>query len=188
MKKTYFKGQRSGNYVQVKVNSDALEDLQATLMSKFVTRVGILGSKVSRNTTITTKQGFHKAGKVASPKTNAEIGLLHEKGSLTQHIPRRSFLEMPLIMHSEGLKSIKESLVPVFSTTDSIGKRKSMWRQAYVKLGMLAENIVQTAFESRGFGQWAPDSAGTIKRKHSDQPLIDTAQLRRSITSDVVAK
>ena len=114
MKKTYFKGNRSGNYVQVKLDTDKLEDIQSALMAKFVTRVGILGSKTDRHNTITTKQGLHKAGKVSSPKTNAEIGLLHEKGSLTQRIPRRSFLELPLVLKSEGLMAIRNKIWAAF--------------------------------------------------------------------------
>ena len=185
MKKTYFKGLRSGNYVQVKIDTDKLEDIQSALMAKFVTRVGILGSKTDRMNTITTKQGLHKAGKVASPQTNAEIGLLHEKGSLTQRIPRRSFLELPLVLKSEGLMAVRNKIWAAFIAGE---QTTSKLKAAYTELGHMAERIIAAAFESRGFGHWAPDSAGTIRRKHSDMPLIDSSQLRRSITSDVVAK
>jgi SOS response regulatory protein OraA/RecX len=65
---------------------------------------------------------------------------------------------------------------------------KSRLKQAYIHLGIMAEKIIQAAFESSGFGHWKPDSASTIARKGSSRTLIDTSQLRASITSDVVAK
>lgn len=185
MKKTYFKGLRSGNYIQVKIDIDRLDEIQSSLMARYVTRVGILGSKTNRMKTITTRKGLHRAGREASPQTNAEIGLLHEKGSLSLHIPRRSFLEMPLVLKSEGLMAIRNKIWAAFIAGP---ETKVKLKSAYVELGHMAERIVQAAFESRGFGHWVPDSAGTIRRKGSDMPLIDTGQLRRSITSDVVSK
>ena len=185
MKKVFFQGNRAGNYAQVKINTEAVESILQSLDKRFVTRVGILGSKTMRKKTVTTKKGLHKAGKELAPQTNAEIGLLHEKGSLTKHIPRRSFLEMPLVLKSEGLKAIKDKILRAFVKGDQTMAR---WRDAHVELGHMAERIVQAAFETRGFGQWAPDSDRTVAKKHSDAPLIDTGQLRRSITSDVVTK
>jgi phage gpG-like protein len=56
------------------------------------------------------------------------------------------------------------------------------------RLGISAENAVQLAFATRGFNQWQPNFLATILRKKSSSPLIDTGQLRRSITSKVVNK
>jgi len=74
------------------------------------------------------------------------------------------------------------------------------------RVGVAAENIVQEAFETAGWGTWAANAYATIlakakgnifKRKQqaaSDvfeggrhtSPLIDTGQLRRAIASRVV--
>jgi hypothetical protein len=111
---------------------------------------------------------------------NADLGVIHEFGSPVIKIPQRSFLRMPLI------KFLPEAI-------KALGVDK--WRElilnqglyeALVRLGVLAENIVQDAFGSGGFGEWPPLKPATIKRKKSSAILIDTAKLRRSITSKVV--
>jgi hypothetical protein len=170
MKKTFFKGQRTGNSVEIKMNTDKLEDLYSALMAGYIARVGILGSKTERK---------------ERTATNAEIGLIHEKGSVTRHIPRRSFLEMPLVLKSEGLLAIRDSLWKVFTSGD---QTKARLKRAYFDLGLIANNIINVAFTSAGFGTWPPDSARTIKKKGSSAPLIDTGQLRRSITHDVIER
>jgi hypothetical protein len=53
-------------------------------------------------------------------------------------------------------------------------------------IGFACEVSIQNAFASSGFGQWAPNTPKTIHRKKSASPLIDTSQLRRSISSAVV--
>ena len=202
MKKTYFKGLRSGNYVQVKIDTDKLEDIQSALMAKFVTRVGILGSKTDRmatekgnriygwGATRTIVAGHKKSRTTQSTKTNAEIGLMHEKGSLTggpggTRVERRSFLEMPLVWKSEGLMAIRNKLWEAFTSGEQTTARL---HRAYRDLGIMAEKIIAAAFESGGFGKWKPDAASTISRKGSSRTLVDTSQLRASITSDVVNK
>ena len=53
------------------------------------------------------------------------------------------------------------------------------------RLGLFAETLVQRAFETSGFGQWPALQSSTVKAKGSSAPLIDTGQLRRSISSEV---
>ena len=170
--KTFQRGSSGGNYTRVTIDMGQLEAIHNTLLAKYVTRVGILGSKTNRR------------GKANA--TNAGIGLVHEKGSLSRHIPRRSFIEMPMVIKSDELLKSRNALWDDFITAGE--HTHARLKVAYKKLGQFAENIIQKAFESGGFGRWAPDSAGTITRNRSSQPLIDTAQLRRSITSDVVGK
>ena len=193
MKKTYFKGVRAGNYAQVKINTEGLEELQSALLSSYITRVGILGSKTNRTSQMPGETRAHYLARAlrkikpaqVSNQTNAEIGLLHEKGSLSERIPRRSFLEMPLVLKSEELLKVKNDLQALVM---SGGETLAKWHKAYVKLGMYAENIIQEAFETRGFGHWPENAPSTISRKGSSQPLVDTGQLRRSITSDVISR
>jgi hypothetical protein len=170
VKKTFRRGGVAGSSIEIKIDTDKLEEVHAALLAKYVTRVGILG-----------KKGERKEG-VAS---NAAIGLVHEKGSLTRKIPRRSFLEMPLVLKSEGLLACRDLIWQAFLKGENSAVRL---KAAYRDLGHVAERIVQAAFMTRGFGKWAPNSAATIARKRSSAPLIDTGQLRRSITSDVVTK
>ena len=151
---------------------------------KLATQVGILGAKAhSRKEAGDLKKGGgHRITRNPAEKTNAEIGLKHEKGSFSENIPRRSFLEMPLVVKGNQLLRIKDFLWRKFET----GQRDYL--TIYKQLGLMAEVIIQKAFATRGYGKWRPNSPRTVAEKGSDAPLIDTAQLRRSITSRVVTR
>ena len=139
-------------------------------VDKYRARVGILGSHAARDDE--SKDGLN----------NATLGLIQMFGSFTKNIPPRDFLFMPIQMHS------KEILSGLKRASFRAAMIAGDFRKVYKLLGILAENYVQAAFETGGFGQWPPLSPATIARKKSDQILIDTGQLRRAITSDVVPK
>ena len=123
----------------------------------------------------------HKKGEQASELTNAEIGIIHEKGSKSEGRHRRSFIQMPLELKlPEKLKEVGQALLDGITALNI--------RKSYGILGTIAENIIQDAFRNRGWKFWAENSPATIRRKHSDAPLIDTGQLRKSISHQVVAE
>ena len=146
----------------INLNLKGLEKIQKELKDKSSVKVGILGSKNSRN----------------DNNTNALIGLVHEFGSASKNIPQRSFLVMPL---SEKMpKKIKKIGKDVIS-----GLTKSNFKGFLKKLGVVAEAVIQDAFDTGGFGKWQGLSAKTIQRKGFDKVLVETTQLRKSITSEV---
>ena len=136
-------------------------------------KVGVLSSTNSRNP----KKGETDVG------TNVAIGMKHEFGSLTENIPQRSFLRMPL---NKKRKKLLDS-VKGKKTVDEIVSQLGLVG-AVERLGVAAEGIVQDAFKTRGFGSWAPNAPSTVKSKGSNAPLIDTKQLSDSIVSQVVSK
>jgi phage gpG-like protein len=154
---------------EITFNLDGLEDIRRKFGDSYVARVGILGGDVVR-----------KAGDTGL--TNSELGVIHEFGSDTNNIPPRSFLRMPIETHAREIfkgmdnQKVKEAVV----SGDAIAVFKI--------LGMIAEGFVKLAFASGGFGKWPALKQETIARKGSSAPLIDTGQLRRSISSDVVKK
>lgn len=127
-------------------------------------RVGVLGSKVTRGTD-------KSAG-----LNNATIGAMHEFG--TSKLPVRSFLRVPISdnlenrMESAGAFN-KEELDEVVKTASFVPWLK--------KVAILAEGIVADAFSSNGFGKWKP----TKHVNGGNTTLVDTGQLRDSITSEV---
>ena len=101
-------------------------------------------------------------------------------GSFSQNIPRRSFLKDPLFKIKK--KQLMEDTIKIINkhiADDNGGKI------IFKKLGLAGEAIVKTAFATGGFGTWKPLSPLAVARKGSDRILIDTAQLRKSITSKV---
>lgn len=154
------KQSRSIQASRISIDTDALWKLRRVLKgTKLYVKVGVLGKSPTRSD-------------VKGSMTNPAIGLVHEKGSRARNIPRRSFLDMPLSLKGpEALRANQKFLVEALA--------KGSLGVFFKKLGILGENIVQSAFETGGFGKWAPH-----KRKTDHALLIDTAQLRKSIMSE----
>lgn len=150
---------------KIDFDNSGFKIVKGALKDSLKTRVGILGSKASAD---------HGDG-----MTNVEIGSIHEFGSISRNIPARSFLRIPLEEHIwEWVKKNKDRYNELLET-GSVEK----W---YVALGFEAERIVDEAFTTSGYGKWQALKPITIKRKGSAMPLIDTGQLRASITSQVI--
>lgn len=147
---------------------EGLNELISELDSGLVTRVGILGAKNTRDE--------------GDDMGNADVGLVMEVGSDSQGIPARSFLRMPL--ETQGVELIKG--MQSGSAKDAFNRGNI--RGVFKIMGVLAEKIVDDAFASGGFGHWPALKKETIARKGSSAILINTSQLRRGVTSDVVGK
>ncbi len=149
---------------------------------KFVVKVGIFGNKTARGAIERDKKKHAHVKKGSHVTlTNAELGLIHEMGSKVRHIPARSFLRMPLSVKS------KEILADAFKGAPEL-LRKGQIRMILARLGIACEKWIQIAFATRGFGTWLPDNLDTIRRKGSAEPLIDSGQLRRSVSSQVTER
>jgi len=147
------------NNVEINFDLSGLEQLKENLGQKINAKVGVLGDSASRE---------------GGEENNATIGATHEFGSFTKNIPQRSFLKMPIAENSDKLTqsiNFEEELT-----------RKEGVKNIFEKMAVNAVAIVQTAFETGGYGKWQPLSNQTIKKKKSASILIDTAQLRKSIT------
>lgn len=161
----------------VTLNLEELRAVRAELKRAESARVkvGILGDKAGR------------WGPGSGDMNNPSLGVVHEFGSIKRGIPARSFLRMPLMTRLPG-------------KIDEIGRE--VWRKlildkgainALKALGVIAENLVQRAFETGGFGQWPKLSpryarwkAALVRARGGRVSiLILTGQLRRSVTSRV---
>jgi hypothetical protein len=145
------------------INTKALDAIHKALKdNKYLVRVGILGGKNARS------------GKELS---NATIGAAHEFG--TKNLPVRSFLRMPI--QTQFSKELNKA--GVFNEKDIRDIIKdSTIRKFANKIGVLAVRTVLMAFDSSGFGTWKESE---MKYKKIKQTLIETHQLRDSITYDV---
>lgn len=164
-----------GNVGKVTIKTAGMERVSASLANKLVARVGVLGQRGASQ---------HEGSK----DTNAQIGLKQEKGSITENIPPRSFLQMPLTRNAKEIFVTSRVIEKWMVQAVQAGKDpKEAWYLAYKDLGFSGEAVVQRAFEQSGPG-WAPNSPMTIAMKGSDRPLIDTGELRRSVSSEVKTK
>lgn len=180
---------------KVEANFEQINKLARALKKNMTLRVGIIGSQAKaqhKNTTL----------------TNAQLGAIHEFGSISQNIPRRSFLWDSLV-HELNLN--KE---------EAREFRKYIWLQIFEKgsienfykaLGSKALLAIEEGFATEGFGEWAHLAKATwaaYERKKGvggvtpashlaklkkylrvvgdRQILTDTGQLRRSISFKII--
>lgn len=154
------------NGIKIDANLGPLKALIKDLRTNYYTDVGLIGDKA-------------KTPHPESTLTVAGIGAVHEFGVPDRNIPARSLILFP-IQHtakritSDGQKALKKAL--------ESGKKL---RSVFVELGRSAEQSIQEAFETGGFGTWKPLKEETIIRKGSDSILIVTGLLRKSVTSQV---
>lgn len=175
--------QLSHNMDTIRLDITKLVAIEKELKKKFEAKVGILGDKNNRK----------------DANTNALIGATHEFGAPTKNIKQRSFLRMPLNQKlPEKLTEIGQGLIDNMVTNNI--------KQQYKKLGIIGENIVHDAFDTGGFGQWAPTKYATTRKKlramkykkwHTEsletaakhtKILVETRQLEKSISSKVETK
>ena len=190
-----------GRINKTRINFKALDEWMKALDRKISIKVGIIGSKATQK---------HPD----SDLTNAELGAIHEfgatitvtnkmrnylhsqgihlkKNTITVVIPTRSFLRMPL-MSSEGKKElldiIKSEIGNDIKATDlSSGTANKILDDTVHLIAETAYLRVLKAFESGGFGKWAPITKFTAQRRYnaSNPPLTDTGDLRRSISYEI---
>jgi hypothetical protein len=134
--------------------------------------VGIPQNKASRE-----KDGNQKASAV----TNAELLYIHTNGSPARNIPARPVIE-PAIENSVD-KLVKRMKIVFQMLLDGNITGATLELD---KTGMYAQNIVRNWFVDP-LNHWAPNSPSVIAAKRrkgatDPKPLIDTGELRKSIT------
>lgn len=105
---------------------------------------------------------------------NAVIAMTHEFGSPVKNIPERSFLRSTLLENGDEYARLLANEIP-----NAIQSGVLSSAEAYGRLGLKVSNDVKLKLAS---GDFAPLSQRTIDRKGSSKPLIDTGELRQSIT------
>ncbi len=125
-------------------------------------RIGILGAAGKRE---------------GEGPSNAEIGAAHEYGTTTN--PVRSFLREPINDHLDGkLKSSGAFSADTIKEVIATGNIRP-----YVeKICIVALAVVKEGFATNGYGKWKPSN---MLHKTNKQTLVETTQLRDSITWDV---
>ena len=149
---------------------------------------GPLRSVFRRHLSEAVKQAGAAAGARASAsaaaKSNdaiplATIAAIHEFGSPDHNIPERSFLRAGIRRGMPKFRDVN------FDSLRKVVLGKMPVEAAIERLGVVAVGEVKREFV---VGRFKPLKPETIKRKGSSRPLIDTAQLRQSITYVVEGK
>lgn len=108
--------------------------------------------------------------------SNVKLMYIHTNGSPVNGIPARPTIEPAIRDPANRIvlqKLLKGSLATAF--TGNISGARSAKERA----GMMAVNMIRARF---GSASLAPNAPYTVMKKGSSAPLIDTGQLRNSIT------
>ena len=108
--------------------------------------------------------------------SEAHALFLQEHGSPMWHSPPRPVLEPAIEDSKEAIgKQLAEA------SKNAMAGKAAAAEVALGKAGMVAQNAARGWFENPKNG-WAPNSPKTIAKKGSAIPLVDTNELRKSIT------
>jgi hypothetical protein len=110
--------------------------------------------------------------------TNAALMYIHTNGSLIRNIPPRPVIE-PAIEAEGNRQNIEAGLNAVVNAR--LDGNVEQAKSAMEAVGTIGSNAAKRWFTDPRNG-WKANSEMTIARKGSDRPLIDTGELRRSIT------
>ena len=110
--------------------------------------------------------------------SNAELVYIHTHGSPLKGIPSRPIIE-PAIADPENQHEIVGELRQ--AAEEALDGNSTLAEQHFVRAGLSGQNAARDWFTNPK-NNWPPNSPLTIALKGSDRPLIDTAQMRKSIT------
>lgn len=108
--------------------------------------------------------------------TNAELLFIHTNGSPVRGIPARPVLQ-PAIENDK--ERVGEMLGKAIDAATSGNKEQVV--PALERAGQYGANICRAWFTNPS-NSWESNSEETKKRKKSSRPLIDTGEMRKSIT------
>ena len=109
---------------------------------------------------------------------NAELMFIHTNGSPLNHIPPRPVIE-PAIGDPDNRKLFLPELE---AASKAALAGEALQVKAHLnRAGLIAQNVCRAWFVSPKNG-WPPNAPSTVRRKGSARPLIDTEELRKSIT------
>lgn len=148
--------------MEVKVNSTngkGIKDLLKRLEKEGSVDVGILAG-----------EGKHED----SDLTVAQVGFFHEFGTVL--VPERSFIRSTINGKAKEIKKVAAAQYK------KVLNGKITNEQGLGILGAFTAGLIQETFTSNN---WVPNSEATQRIKGSSTPLIDTGQLRQSISFKV---
>jgi len=89
----------------------------------------------------------------------------------TEHIPSRPFIRQSVDNNEDKINSFLQIRVKAFARGESV-------EDTLNKIGNFQKKLMQAEIKD---GDFVPNSEATIRKKKSDQPLIDTGEMRQSV-------
>lgn len=122
-----------------------------------------------------------EAEKVLDGVPLVTVAAANEFGTDDGHIPERSYLRSTAIEESDHLQGMLDKILDAAKSGKSLGVIKS----GVEKVGLYAQSKIQNKIVEL---RVPPNALTTIKRKGSSNPLINTGQLKSSVTYEIKEK
>lgn len=146
----------------VRVDLKKLTDLYESLKTKPHIEVGVFSGKNARDDSM----------------TNATLAAVHELGAPEHGLPARSMLRVPLSDHaSEIMASIRGGAQKMLLADGPL----LLWKT----VGIACEKVVSQAFDTGGFGKWAPLKYETLLAKLNVGKNGRSLKKRKSIIGQI---
>jgi hypothetical protein len=115
-----------------------------------------------------------RRGQAPTEMNNATLAYIHNNGSPARNIPARPFLE-------PGIRSIEVQAAEILrdAARRELAGEPGALERGLNRVGLLAQGAVQQRIVE---GPFVPLAPTTVRRKGSSRPLIDTGQMRQSVT------
>lgn len=126
-----------------------------------------------------------KAGRQSGKINNAALAYIHDNGSPARNIPARPFMDPGVRRATERINSLMQQI-----GTAALRGEKQKVQRGFEMVGLAAQSSIRSVINE---GVPPPLKPGTIaarqrRGRRSVKPLIDTGQLRNSITYVVQRK
>lgn len=143
--------------------------------SKMLAELRALGGKTVRVGILdeAPKRESPGKGKKASRATLLEVAAVHEFGAPAAGIPNRSFIRATVDLKAAEIQATRDKLAA------QVAEGKITAQVALERLGAFVQGLVQARI-AEGIGPALKPE--TVARKKSSKPLVDTGQLRSSVT------
>ena len=107
--------------------------------------------------------------------TNAQLATIHTFGAPSKNIPPRPFMQETArdAKTRSTLKRLQNGLIT------RVMRGQVSAKQALAIIGEFYTGAIKSKITT---GPWAANSARTVAQKHSSRPLIDTSEMRNSVT------
>jgi hypothetical protein len=150
--------------IRINTNKNILKRFQANSYAK----IGVLSST---NKVVT---------KGENSTTLAYLAVLHHYGSIHTRLPARDIYYHNIISN----KKIVQNAIPFARQQMANSFDINILLQILSKT--VLDGIIIQAFRNGGFGKWAKNALSTIKRKGHSQILVDTGELMRAQTMEII--
>lgn len=179
-------------FTDVTVTKDLTEEILKSLndLAKKTVCIGIPDSTEHENSELSNSQilflntnGVRDTEMINAMQHNLDNGMayskahelyVHENGSPLWRVPPRPVLEPSIDANKEQIAELMKQAVDTAMEGNNV-------TPVLERAGIQGQNIARDWFTNPN-NNWEPNTENTIKRKGSDKPLIDTGELRKSIT------